>query len=226
MSSSAVESDGMGRAAGAVAVSLALAVGPAPALDLCSPDLAAGGGITQGGELELAQDLPPVGQWSVSSRAAGRRIREGCGFGLIEEPLAAVRDVVDAAEEFDEFMPRMLESDVEPVSPGVYLNRQVLDMPFPVQDRRYTLRVETETFATSSGTGWRARWTYVEGSGNVRTSTGSWTLIPLGPERTVVVYQVLSDPGGMLSARIVDYAAPRMLRQVLDAIRDRVQSRE
>ena len=215
----------MERAASAVAVCLALAAAPATALDLCSLDLVAGGGITQVGELELAQDLPPAGQWSVSSRAAGRRIREGCGFGLIEEPLAAVRDVVDAAGEFDEFMPRMRESDVEPVSPGVYLNRQVLDMPFPVQDRRYTLRVETETFATSSGSGWRARWTYVEGSGNVRTSTGSWTLIPLGPERTVVVYQVLSDPGGMLSARIVDYAAPRTLRRVLESLRDRVLSR-
>ena len=216
----------MERAAGAVAVSLALAVAPAPALDLCSSDLASGDGITQGGELELPQDLPPAGHWRVSSRDAGSRVREGCGVGVIEAPLAAVREVLDAAADFDEFMPRVLESEVEAVSPGVYLNRQVLDAPFPVEDRQYVVRVETENFETGSGPGWWARWKYVEGSGNVRESTGSWTLIPLDQDRTVVVYRVLTDPGGMLPAWIVDYAAPRTLRQVLRAVRDRVVSGE
>ena len=215
----------MKRAASAVAVCLALAAAPATALDLCSLDLVAGGGITQVGELELEQDLPPVGQWRVSSRDAGSRVREGCGVGVIEAPLAAVREVIDAAADFDEFMPRVLESEVEAVSPGVYLNRQVLDAPFPVEDRQYTVRVETENFETGTGPGWWARWNYVEGSGNVRESTGSWTLIPLDQERTVVVYRVLTDPGGMLPAWIVDYAAPRTLRRVLESLRDRVLSR-
>lgn len=223
---SAVESDSMEGAAGAVAVSLALAVAPAPALDLCSSDPAAEGEITRGGKTELEQDLPPAGQWRISSRDAGSRVREGCGIGVIEASLAAVREVIDAAAHFDEFMPRVLESEVEAVSPGVYLNRQVLDAPFPVEDRQYTVRVETENFETGSGPGWQARWNYVEGSGNVRESTGSWTLIPLDQERTVVVYRVLTDPGGMLPAWIVDYAAPRTLRRVLRAVRDRVLSGE
>ncbi len=147
-------------------------------------------------------------------------------MGVIEAPLARVREVVDAAAAFDEFMPRMIESDVEPVSPGVYLNRQVLDMPFPAQDRRYTVRVETEAFETSAGPGWQARWTYVKDSGDIRESTGSWTLLPLDRGRTVVVYQVLTDPGGTLPAWIVDFAVPRTLRGVLDAVRDRVLSGE
>ena len=145
---------------------------------------------------------------------------------MIEAPLGAVRKVIDAAADFDQFMPRVLESDVEPVSPGVYLNRQILDMPFPVEDRRYTVRVETGAVETGAGTGWRARWTYVEGSGNVRASRGSWTLIPLSPERTVVVYRLLTDPGGRLPAWIVDYTAPRALRRVLAAVRERVLGRK
>ena len=212
----------MKRAASAVAVCLALHVAPAPALDPCSLDLASIGGITQGGEL----DLPPAGRWRVSSRDAGSRVREGCGVGVIEAPLARVREVVDAAAAFDEFMPRVVESEVEPVAAGVYLNRQVLDMPFPVEDRRYTVRVETEIIETAGGQGWQARWNYVEGSGNVRESTGSWTLLPLDRGRTVVVYQVLTDPGGTLPAWIVDFAVPRTLRGVLGAVRDRVLSGE
>ncbi len=213
----------MKRAAGALAVCLALVMAPAQAMDPCEVDLAS----TPEKRLSsspLTWDLPAAGRWRVSRRAAGGRIREGCGLGVIEAPLGAVRNVIDAAADFDQFMPRILESDVEPVSPGVYLNRQVLDMPFPVEDRRYTVRVETGTVEARVGTGWQARWTYVEGSGNVRESRGSWTLIPLDSGRTVVVYRLLTDPGGRLPAWVVDSAAPRALRRVLAAVRDRVLS--
>ena len=221
----AVESDRMIRAAGALAVCLALVVPPAKAMDPCEVDLTSAPEKRLSGS-PLTWDLPAVGKWRVSRRAAGGRIREGCGFGVIEAPLTAVRGVIDAAADFDEFMPRILESDVEPVSPGVYLNRQILDMPFPVEDRRYTVRVETRAVETGEGTGWQARWTYVEGSGNVGDSRGSWTLIPLDAERTVVVYRLLTDPGGRLPAWIVDFAAPRALRRVLAAVRERVLARE
>lgn len=214
----------MERAAGALVACLALVVPPAQAMDPCEVDSRLAPEEYLGGS-PLAWDLPPVGKWRVSRREADGRIREGCGLGVIEAPLSAVRDVVDAAADFDEFMPRILRSDVEPVSPGVYLNRQILDMPFPVEDRRYTVRVETGEVETGAGAGWQARWAYVEGSGNVRESRGSWTLIPLSPERTVVVYRLLTDPGGGLPAWIVDYTAPRALRRVLVAVRGRVLDR-
>ena len=211
----------MGRAAGGFAVCLVLAAAPVEAVDPCDVDFGqpAQEVSTEGA---LTWDLPPAGKWRVVRKDAGRRVREGCGVGSIETPLRVVREVIDAAAEFDEFMPRILESDVEPVSPGVYLNRQTLDMPFPVEDRRYTVRVETGAIGTGAGAGWQARWTYVEGSGNIRESRGSWTLIPVSAERTLVVYRLLTDPGGRLPAWVVDYAAPRTLRQVLNAVRDRV----
>ena len=211
----------MGRAAGGVAVCLVLTAAPVEAVDPCDVDF---GQPAQEVPTEnaLAWDLPPAGKWRVVRKDAGRRVREGCGVGSIEAPLWAVRLIIDAAAEFDEFMPRILESEVEPVSPGTYLNRQVLDMPFPMEDRRYTVRVETGAIGTGAGAGWQARWTHVEGSGNIRESRGSWTLIPVSAERTLVVYRLLTDPGGRLPAWIVDYAAPRALRQVLNAVRDRV----
>lgn len=216
----------MKRAAGALAVCLALVVPPARAVDHpCEVDLwSAAEKHLSGGP--LTWDLPAVGKWRVSRRAVGGRIREGCGLGVIEAPLSVVRDVIDTAADFDQFMPRVLESDVEPVSPGVYLNRQILDMPFPVEDRRYTVRVETGVVETGAGIGWRARWTYVEGSGNVRESRGSWTLIPLDSQRTVVVYRLLTDPGGRLPAWIIDFTAPRALRRVLASVRERVLGRK
>ena len=132
----------MGRAAGGVAVCLVLTAAPVEAVDPCDIDFGQPAREVPP-ESVLTWDLPPTGKWRVVRRDAGRRVREGCGVGSIEAPLRAVRQVIDAAAEFDEFMPRILESDVEPVSPGVYLNRQTLDMPFPVEDRRYTVRVET-----------------------------------------------------------------------------------
>ncbi|MYA07631.1 MAG: hypothetical protein F4060_07280 [Holophagales bacterium] len=215
----------MGRAAGGVTLCLVLAVFPALAVDPCDMDFGPAAQERLIGNT-LTWNLPAAGKWQVVRKDAGRRISEGCGVGVIEAPLANVRAVVDAAADFDEFMPRVLESDVESVSTGVYLNRQVLDMPFPVEDRRYTVRVETGAVETGAGTGWQARWTYVEGSGNVRESRGSWTLIPLDAERTVVVYRLLTDPGGRLPAWIVDYTAPRALRRVLASVRERVLGRK
>ena len=209
----------MKRAAGALLSCLVLVVPPVQAVDPCEVDFRSAPDKHLGGSL-LTWDLPAVGKWRVARREAGGRVSEGCGLGVIEAPLGAVREVIDAAAEFDEFMSRILDSDVEPVSPGVYLNRQILDMPFPVEDRRYTVRVETGAIGT--GAGWQARWTNVEGSGNIRESRGSWTLIPVSAERTVVVYRLLTDPGGRLPAWIVDRAAPRALRRVLRAVRDRV----
>ena len=211
----------MKRVASAVAVCLALNAAPAPAVDPCDVDF---GPVTEGrgtGAV-LAWDLPVAGTWRVETRAGGGRVNEGCGVGVVEAPLQAVREVIDAAADFDEFMPRVLESEVEPVAPGVYLNRQVLDMPYPVRDRRYTVRVATGAVETGLGPGWQARWTYVPGSGNVRESAGSWTLIPVSAERTVVVYRLRTDPGGRLPAWLVDLAARRSLRQVLQAVRQRV----
>ena len=214
----------MGRAAGGVAVWLVLIAAPVEAVDPCDVDF---GQPAQEVPTENVPtwDLPPAGKWRVVREDSGRRVSEGCGLGVIEAPLVAVRDVVDAAQHFDEFMPRILESDVEPVSPEVYLNRQVLDMPFPIEDRRYTVRVETGAVGNGDGAGWQARWTYVEGSGNIRESRGSWTLIPVSADRTVVVYRLLTDPGGRLPAWVVDHAAPRALRRVLSALRGRVLSR-
>ncbi len=211
----------MGRAAGGIAVCLVLIVVPVEAVDPCDIDFGQPAReLTT--EDSRAWDLPPAGKWRVVRKDTGRRVSEGCGLGVIEVPLAAVRDVVDAAQHFDEFMPRLLESEVEPVSPGVYLNRQTLDMPFPMEDRRYTVRVETGVIETGAGAGWQARWAYVEDSGNIRESRGSWTLIPVSTDRTVVVYRLLTDPGGRLPAWVVDYSAPRALRRVLNALRDRV----
>ncbi len=204
-----------------LAALLALAAASAEAVDPCGIDFASASPERPIGNVPV-WDLPPAGQWRVVRRDAGQRIREGCGVGVIEAPLASVREVLDAADEFDAFIPGILESDVEPIAPGVYLNSQVLDVPYPFRDRRYTVRIESGVLDAVAGGGWRARWSYVEGSGNVRESAGSWTLVPAGPERTVVIYRLLVDPGGRLPTWILDRAAPRVMRRILRAVRERV----
>ena len=198
---------------------MVLACAPLAALEPCGDGSSATAALRE--DWDAAENWAP-GEWQVRSLDAGRRIREGCAAGVVEAPLQAVRRVISAAAEFDEFMPRVILSEVELVSPGVYLNAQVLDLPFPLRDRRYTVRVESGRVEAGGASGWQARWTYVEGSGNIRDSRGSWTLIPLDAERTVVVYRVFTDPGGSLPAWVVDLAGPTTLRRLLDAVRARV----
>jgi len=115
--------------------------------------------------------------WRITNESAGGKTRAVCGVGVIEAPLDDVRRVILDADAYDEYMPRMLVSDVEPVSgtgPGdlVYLNHQVLAAPFPVEDRHFTIRVETSVALQERA--WQAKWTYVEGSGNIRSYGRIW----------------------------------------------------
>jgi len=198
--------------------------------DSCTFDLSAedAGGRVQLPALPVADSPGGERSWRITNESAGGKTRALCGVGVIEAPLDDVRRVILDADAYDEYMPRMLVSDVEPVSgtgPGdlVYLNHQVLAAPFPVEDRHFTIRVETSV--ALQGRAWRAKWTYVEGSGNIRLSTGSWTLVDV-PERngTALIYRVLTDPGGRVPDWVVRRTATNTLRKVLRAVRVRVHS--
>jgi ribosome-associated toxin RatA of RatAB toxin-antitoxin module len=52
---------------------------------------------------------------------------------------------------------------------------------------------------------------------------GSWTLEPLGPARSRVVYQVAVDPGGRLPGWLVRRGAVNALPEVVEQVRRRLQ---
>jgi hypothetical protein len=125
------------------------------------------------------------------------------------------------AGRYAEYMPRVARSEAKPGPGGSILNSQVLDLPWPIGNRYFTVRLVEERDA--SGDYW-FRFTYVEGSGNVKDTRGHWLIEPWhGGSR--VTYALWSDPGGMIPKWAVNRTSRQTLPEVVVALRDRVRKR-
>lgn len=154
----------------------------------------------------------------------GSAIKEGKALGLIDAAPERVFQVVTDLEAFPEFMPHVRQSTVEPQADGSLVNYQYLDLPFPIRDRYYKIRVVHRVEETHRGRVWRSSWTYLPGSGNVVENYGAWTLRDYGG-RTLALYQVFTDPGGWIPAWAANRASRQTLPDILRALRRRSESR-
>lgn len=151
----------------------------------------------------------------------GSEAKEGCVVGYIPAAPRAVFEVLQDAASYDEYMPRVRSSEVSAGRGGVVLNRQVLELPFPIGDRRFTIRLLSESL--ENGT-LRLSWTYVPGSGNVKDTRGYWLVEPWR-NGSRVTYVLWSDPGGAIPKWAVNRASRRTLPRVVEALRERVLER-
>ena len=140
--------------------------------------------------------------------------REVCGIAVLDAPLEDIALVLKEADTYEEFMPHVKASELSVDSEGERLNSQRLDLPFPLNDRHYTVRLRERSLADH---GWELSWQYVEGSGNVDDTQGSWLLQPWG-DATLLTYRTITDPGGMIpkwvSGRISKRTFPKLVRAV------------
>ena len=151
----------------------------------------------------------------------GSAAKEGCVLGFILAPPETVMAVLRDAASYDEYMPRVRRSDVSVGGGGVVLNRQELDLPFPIGDRHFTIRLHEER--SEEGVH-RLGFTYVKGSGNVVDTRGYWLIEPWR-EGSRVTYVLWTDPGGAIPKWAINRASRRTLPQVVTALRDRVLGR-
>jgi hypothetical protein len=151
---------------------------------------------------------------------AGNPVKEGKAVGLVAAPAERVFRVVTDNARFAEFMPYVRESTVKPGPEGSILNSQSLSLPL-IDDRFYTIRVVNRQERADGVPVYRSTWTYVPGSGNVRENCGSWTVVPWG-DGALVVYRVLSDPGGWVPRWAHHLASRRSLPALIEAVRARV----
>lgn len=152
----------------------------------------------------------------------GSDAKEGCALGVIDAPAEQVFAVLDDPGSFGEFMPHVELSEVEEAAGGVVLNHQVLDLPFPIRNRHYTVRLESRPPAPELPDRWEITWSYVPGSGNVNENEGAWTLLRLSAERTLAAYRVHTDPGGLIPKWALNRITRKTLPDVIRAIRRRV----
>lgn len=170
---------------------------------------------------EVAASLDE-GEVAVSLKeSADSNVKEGCALGVIEAPMEQVFAVLDDPARYGEFMPHVQLSEVEPAEDGDVLNHQVLDLPFPIRNRYYTIRLETHRREEHPDR-LEIAWTYVPGSGNVKENEGAWTLVRLSANRTLAVYRVYTDPGGLIPKWALNRVTRRTLPEVIEAIRRRV----
>jgi hypothetical protein len=149
----------------------------------------------------------------------GSAAKEGCVLGFIPAPPDAVIAVLRRAGEYAEYMPRVSRSETRPGADGSVLNAQELDLPWPIGNRHFTVRLVEEK---SKDGGYWFRFDYVEGSGNIEDTHGHWSIEPWnGGSR--VAYVLWTDPGGAIPMWAVNRASRRTLPQVVVALRDRVR---
>jgi hypothetical protein len=161
------------------------------------------------GTLEAAKDLYRLGP--------GDGLREGLAVAVIASAPERVYEVVTGNDDFDEFMPYVAVSFLEEDLDGSLVNYQCLNLPWPVSNRHYRVRL-TNTEPAEEEAVWRSAWTFV--SGNVIDSQGSWTLMRTAENTTRVVYRVLSDPGGGWGY-LKNKATKKGLEPLLESVRRR-----
>lgn len=152
---------------------------------------------------------------------AGSAAKEGCVVSYIAAPPGAVMEILRDAGSYAEYMPRVASSEVTVSGDGEILNRQELDLPFPIGDRHFTISLNEER---SDEGAYRLGFTYVPGSGNVDGTRGHWLVEPWrGGSR--VTYVLWSDPGGAIPKWAINRASRKTLPDVMRALRQRVLER-
>lgn len=165
-------------------------------------------------------------------------------MGIVDAPIDAVWEVISDYNRYHEFMPRtpvtflvdpeamnaweeqsimnwnQFEEDLAKYRVDGYGNNPIyfynrFDMPFPLKDRFYLLKVER--FPDR----YRSEW--IEIVGNTRVNEGSWTLAAFEgqPETTLVIYAVDVDPGLSLPASILE-SAMKKLPEIIRSLRQHI----
>lgn len=163
----------------------------------------------------------PTGEvWVEMVSAGSGKPREGVGRGVIEaSPERVFRALADYAH-WEEFMPFLERSAVQPQPDGSAVSEHLMNLPAPMGERRYRVRF---TQKVEVGKVWRIDWSYVPGSGNVDGHRGSWTLTALGPGKTLAVCRLFTDPGGLTPRWAVDRGTGKMLPWIFHGLRQHVR---
>jgi ribosome-associated toxin RatA of RatAB toxin-antitoxin module len=169
----------------------------------------------------------PTGDVWIEMVATGAgQPQEGVGRGVVEAPAERVfRALADYAH-WPEWMPFLKLADARPQADGSVLSRQVMSLPSPVGERRYRVRFTQGIEASldeRQGKTWVIRWVLVPGSGNLAGLHGSWRLTALGPDRTLALYRLFTDPGGFTPTWAIDRGTAQMLPWIFHGLRQHVR---
>jgi len=174
----------------------------------------------------MVQQTPTGDVWVEMVPAGTGQPQEGVGRGVVEAPPERVFRALADVVHWPEWMPFLKRSDARPQADGSVLSRQVMSLPAPLGERRYRVRFTQGTEASPEGPPgktWVIRWVLVPGSGNLARLRGSWRLTSLGPDRTLAICRLFTDPGGLTPRWAVDRGTAQTLPWIFHGLRQHVR---
>ena len=168
---------------------------------------------------------------AVTSRAvAGQEMPEFRGEAVVRAGLFEIMAVINDAERHCEWMARCVESRVVRNLKGAdRILYQRLDAPWPVADRdllvRSSVKVDlsrNEVVSSFRAVKHRAQ-PLVADTVRIEDLKGFYRLTAIDENRTRVVYQALSDPGGSIPKWLAKKASVRIPADTISALRTQVK---
>jgi hypothetical protein len=175
----------------------------APAIDADERETLVAGGV-------VVRDLPT-------------RDGEGVGvlaMGLIDAPPEELWRVMDDCEGQDEFLPRIRRAVVRDRADGAHTCELVMDMPFPLEDRRQATRNRLRRLPDG---GYQRYWSLAPGDWSDLRNHGSWTVHPFA-DRSLLVSRMEIVPKAPLPLWLIRAAQTRQAPASFQAIDERVRS--
>ena len=147
---------------------------------------------------------------------AGSGVKRGRGVAIVDAPPAAAERVISDFDRYEEIFPRTVEGKLlKREAGGEILAYEYLDMPWPVKDIWFILRLKRTAL---EGGGATIAWSLVKGT--CRRNSGSWRLEPIdGGARTLATYEVWLELEGPVPDFLVTYGTKTTIPDIFEALR-------
>lgn len=152
------------------------------------------------------------------SPVEGTDLKHAQIFGVVDAPIDLVWKVVTDYEQYEDFMPLILHSQVKWTRGSVVKLEMLFGLPAVIQPR-YNITVAMVHYPAT----YRVEWVYI--SGDIVDTFGSWNLKPFGDGRTEVVYSMFMDLSGTLVGPFAQLGSGVALPQAISALRSQVKEK-
>jgi ribosome-associated toxin RatA of RatAB toxin-antitoxin module len=149
-------------------------------------------------------------------------IKRVVAITVIDAPREEIYAVLADFEKLSDFMPYCTKVKVKKREGKTANVHFLLDFPWPVGDRFYTLAITDTHETVDEVPAIVSRWKYVKDSGNVNAITGSWELLAYDDTKTYVRYTIFTDPGGHLPVWARNRATKTAVPNTLNSLREKV----
>lgn len=151
----------------------------------------------------------------------GQAVKAAYAVSILLAIPRTVATVVRDYAHYQNFMPYVARSTMEPDRASNLRSYQYIDLPWPINDRWYMVIVEPLKETADGCLSYS--WSYVPRSGNIVDTHGTWTLVPLSDGRTLACYFVSADLGIRLPVWLIDLVTQHAIPEVFSRISSRLR---